>query len=75
METEEFCQGGLEGAWQHLQKYEKRHQDSWHHAMSFIHNLIILHINLFLPLDSQGYLNQSTEMSFIIVASQWHLSK
>ena len=71
METEEFCHWGLVEVVAASAEVNKRHQDSRLHAMSFIHNFIFFNL---LRLDSQGYLNQSTEMSFIILASQWHLN-
>ena len=43
-------------------------------ATGFSASRNVFHPQLYLRLDSQGYLNQSTEMSFIILASQRHLS-
>ena len=42
METEEFCHWGLVGGVAASAEVSQRHQDSRHHAMSFIHNFIFL---------------------------------
>ena len=42
METEEFFHWGLVGGVAASAEVSKRHQDSRHHAMSFIHTFIFL---------------------------------